>query len=202
MKTTLAGMLCMFAATAFNVPSKETFLTTTTENPPSKNTAQISLDNTEALIKKGEYLVTIAGCGDCHTPKIMGKQGPEPDPNHWLGGHPASMKLPKINKGELSSWVLFNMTNTAAVGPWGVSFSGNISSDESGIGKWTEEQFFTAMREGKYKGLKTARPLLPPMPWPNYIQMTDQDLRAIFAYLKSTKPVKNVVPEPITPDKL
>jgi len=202
MKTTLAGMLCMLAATAFNVPSKETAITTPAKNPLAKNTAQISLDNTDALIKKGEYLVTIAGCGDCHTPKIMGKQGPEPDPNHWLGGHPASINLPKVNKGELSSWVLFNMTNTAAVGPWGVSFAGNISSDESGIGTWTEEQFFTAMREGKYKGLKTARPLLPPMPWPNYIQMTDQDLRAIFAYLKSTKPVKNVVPDPITPDKL
>ena len=52
-------------------------------------------------------------------------------------------------------------------------------------------------REGKYKGLDGSRPLLPPMPWPNFAQMTDEDLKAVFAYLKSTKPVRNIVPTPI-----
>jgi hypothetical protein len=40
------------------------------------------------------------------------------------------------------------------------------------------------------------------MPWQNYIGMKDEDLKAVFAYLKSTKPVKNVVPSPIAPDKM
>lgn len=86
---------------------------------------------------------------------------------------------------------------TSAVGPWGMSFTANISSDETGIGNWKEEQFIKALREGKYKGLDQSRPLLPPMPWFVYKNMTDDDLRSIFAFLKSSKPVKNVVPAPI-----
>jgi hypothetical protein len=92
-------------------------------------------------------------------------------------------------------WVLFAPDLTAAVGPWGMSFSANISSDQTGIGNWTEEQFFRAIREGKSKGLKESRPLLPPMPWAQYRNLKDDDLRAIFAFLKSTKPVENRVPE-------
>lgn len=84
----------------------------------------------------------------------------------------------------------------------GVSFSANLTSDSTGIGGWTEEQFAKALRQGKSKGLDGNRQLLPPMPWPNYITLTDADMKAIFAYLKSTKPVKNVVPAPIPPDQL
>lgn len=69
-----------------------------------------------------------------------------------------------------------------------MSFAANITSHETGIGNWTEEQFIRALREGKYKGLPNGRLLLPPMPWPYYGQLNDEALRAIFAFLKSTKP--------------
>ncbi len=151
----------------------------------------------EDPVKRGEYLVAIAGCDDCHSPKVMGPKGPAPDQNLRLSGHPADIPLAPVNKNELKSWVLFNHMNTAAVGPWGVSYAANITSDATGIGTWTEEQFIKAMREGKYKGMDNTRPLLPPMPWPSYANMTDEYLKAIFAYLKTTKPVKNAVPNPI-----
>ncbi|MBC5992228.1 hypothetical protein [Pontibacter cellulosilyticus] len=51
-----------------------------------------------------------------------------------------------------------------------------------------------AMREGKVKGLANNRDTLPPMPWPMFSKLEDDDLKVIFAYLKSTPPVKNVVP--------
>ncbi|HNL40505.1 MAG TPA: hypothetical protein PKH43_15245, partial [Saprospiraceae bacterium] len=63
----------------------------------------------------------------------------------------------------------------------------------------TEEQFINAIRKGKLKGLDNSRTLLPPMPWPNYARMSDDELKAIFAFLKSLPPVKNVVPAPIPP---
>lgn len=169
----------------------------------SKNTEGLSeVADKEAKIKRGEYLVTIMGCNDCHSPKIMTPHGPEVDTAHMLSGHPASMPIGKINASQLQSWVLFNQTTTAMAGPWGVSFAANISSDETGIGNWTEVQFFKAIREGKYKGLDNTRPLLPPMPWPMYRNATDEDLSAIFAYLKSTPPVSNVVPAPIAPNQI
>ena len=86
---------------------------------------------------------------------------------------------------------------TSAVGQWGASFAGNITSDATGIGNWSEAQFRNALRKGKYKGLDNARDLLPPMPWQNFGQLTDFDIKAVFTFLKSTRPVKNVVPAPI-----
>ena len=150
-------------------------------------------------IKRGAYLVATMGCGDCHSPKIMTPQGPAPDPERHLSGHPATEKLGPVDTSSLKSWVLFNFNNTAAVGPWGTSYASNLTSDATGIGNWTEEQFFTALRKGKYKGLENSRSLLPPMPWPNFAQLNDADIKAIFAYLKSTKPVANVVPAPKAP---
>jgi hypothetical protein len=140
------------------------------------------------------------GCADCHAPKKMTAQGPIPDPDLGLSGHPAKIPVPKVVKTQ--DWVLFHPMNTIAVGPWGASFSANLTPDATGIGSWSEEQFIIAMTEGKSKGIRTARPLLPPMPWPNYVNMNKEDLKAIFAYLKSCKPVENVVPQPISPDKL
>lgn len=156
----------------------------------------------DSMIKRGEYLVTIMGCDDCHSPKKMGPNGPEPDMDRRLSGHPADMPLGNFKPGDLKSWILFNQNLTAFVGPWGVSYAANLTSDDSGIGTWTEKQFFKALREGKYKGMDNSRPLLPPMPWPNFSKASDQDLKAIFAYLKSTKPVNNVVPSPVAPNAL
>lgn len=156
----------------------------------------------EELIKRGDYLVNSIGCHDCHSPKVMTPHGPIPDPERLLSGYPAMQPINKANRDALKSWVLFSFDLTSAVGPWGQSFAANITSDETGIGNWSEAQFFRAIREGKYKGLEGSRSLLPPMPWFVYKNMNDEDLKAIFAYLKSTKPVRNVVPAPIAPEDL
>ena len=162
----------------------------------SESGANVSKDS---LIRRGEYLVTTIGCGDCHSPKRMGPQGPEADPNLLLSGHPADLPIAKIDTAAAKSWLLFNSSLTASVGPWGVSYAANLTSDDTGIGTWTEEQFFRSIREGKQKGLANGRMLLPPMPWPNFAKLSDDDLKAIFYYLKSTKAVKNLVPAPVAP---
>jgi hypothetical protein len=160
--------------------------------PKGINAESISKDS---LIKRGDYLVTAMGCDDCHTPKKMGPKGPEFDLEHRYAGHLADSKMGKADLSVMKNgWVLFSMLGTATVGPWGMSFAANITSDATGIGNWTEEQFFTAMRKGKYKGLEESRPLLPPMPWQAFAKLNDTDIKAIFAYLKSTKPVNNLVP--------
>lgn len=165
---------------------------------PSANTEGLvaSAPAPDSPVVRGEYLVTIMGCHDCHSPKKMGPRGPELDSSRLLSGHPANAPLAPVDVKALESWVLFSHSATAFVGPWGTSFAANLTSDPSGIGAWTEEQFFKAIRQGKYKGLDNARSLLPPMPWPVYAAATDEDLRAIFAYLKSTRPISNVAPAP------
>jgi hypothetical protein len=153
-------------------------------------------------IKRGEYLVTVLGCNDCHSPKKMTPTGPVIDSALMLSGYPSSRPITKVNKATAGPWILFEPDLTAAVGPWGMSFTANLTSDDTGLGTWTEEQFFTAIRKGKYMGMVGSRNLLPPMPWEAYRNMQDGDLSSIFAYLKSLKPVKNIVPPPIPPDKL
>lgn len=155
------------------------------------------------LVKRGEYLVTSIGCADCHSPKRLGERGPEEDPELKLSGYRQGQELPPIDQKAIENgWMLMNMELTAAVGPWGVSFAANLTSDETGIGNWSYKQFETAMRKGKFKGMENGRDLLPPMPWPNFAHLTDEDLEAMFAYLKSTKPINNAVPAPIPPNKL
>jgi hypothetical protein len=166
------------------------------ESPPA-----IELNQPD-LVKRGEYLVNTSACNDCHSPKRMTPLGPEPDPARLLSGYPSDAPLPRVNKEALKDWVLFNQDLTGIAGPWGVSFAANITSDETGIGNWSEDQFFMAIRHGKYKGLEGSRNLLPPMPWQVYRNMTDQDLRSIFAYLKTTTPIRNIVPAPIPPTEI
>ena len=149
----------------------------------------------QELAERGKYLVEIMGCHDCHSPKIMTPEGPVPDPERLLSGHPASE--PGAPAG--GDGILFNMGLTSASGPWGTSFSGNLTSDASGIGNWSEAQFKRAITKGLYKGLEGSRPLLPPMPWQNFTNIADADVHAIYTYLQSTKAVENVVPAPIPP---
>lgn len=149
-------------------------------------------------VERGRYLIEVLGCGDCHSPKLMGPQGPYPDPERLLSGFPAAEQLPPLPK-EHQGWVLFNMDQTVGVGPWGTTYAANLTSDESGIGNWSEEQFIRAVTKGLYKGLEGSRPLLPPMPWQTFRNLKAEDLKAMFAYLKSTKPVTNVVPAPVPP---
>jgi hypothetical protein len=132
----------------------------------------------------------------------MTERGPEPDMDRYMMGYDSSIPLPPVNP-ELQGgpWVLFTMELTAAVGPWGISYAGNLTPHETGIGNWSVDQFKKAIKEGKYKGLDNSRPLMPPMPWPAYRNFTDEDLEAMFAFLQTLKPIDNVVPaySPPTP---
>jgi mono/diheme cytochrome c family protein len=151
-------------------------------------------------VARGKYLVTIGGCHDCHTPWIMQANGkPGPDMTRMLSGHP--MQFPIASPAQLKSdrWaVAMAPTNTAFSGPWGVSFAANLSPDvNTGTGIWTFDIFKNTIRNGRHWGV--ARPLLPPMPWFNYREMTDEDLAAVFAYLRTIPPIHNEVQQPLPP---
>lgn len=152
-----------------------------------------------AKVERGAYLVRAMACNDCHTPWKIGDRGPEPDMSRALTGHPADLVMPPPPTLPAGPWIWMGAaTNTAFAGPWGVSFSANLTPDpETGLGKWTEETFITALRTGRHEG--KGRPLLPPMPWPMVSSLTDADLGAVFAYLQSLPPVHNRVPAPVDP---
>ncbi len=149
-------------------------------------------------LARGKYLVTVAGCNDCHTPWQMGPNGPEPDMTRMLSGHPQTMALPEPPKPEGPWRVAVATTNTAWSGPWGMSFTANLTPDpETGLGKWTQRNFTETIRTGRHMG--RGRPILPPMPIPMYKNFTDEDLEAIFTYLGTIPAVSNRVPEPLPP---
>jgi mono/diheme cytochrome c family protein len=172
--------------------------------PASGDSAPASAAGTPAAapasanVGGGGYLVVVMGCNDCHTPYKMGKNGPEPDMSRMLSGHPENLKMPPPPKLQEPWGMVGAVTNTAWAGPWGISYTSNITPDQNtGIGIWTEDMFIKAMRTGKHMG--TSRTILPPMPWPWYGQMRDEELKAIFAYLKSIPPIRNRVPDPTPP---
>jgi mono/diheme cytochrome c family protein len=151
-------------------------------------------------VARGEYLVRFGGCDDCHSPKKMTPEGPVPDLARRLSGQPANARIPAVPQGVLGpeGWlVLSNGDLTAWAGPWGVSFAANLTPSKTGLADWTVDQFIKTMRTGKHLGV--GRPILPPMPWPSLQGLSDRDLRAIFAYLRSIKPIDNQVPLPIPP---
>jgi hypothetical protein len=168
------------------------------------NEKQKSIAMTEQeKIQRGDYLVNSIGCDDCHSPKKQTVTGFEIIPELRLSGfNPQMASLKPATDVVKQGWMLFGSDLTTAVGAWGQSYAANLTSDATGIGNWTEEQFIKAIREGKYKGLDNTRPLLPPMPWFVYKNLSDDDLKSILAYLKSTKPVRNIVPEPKPFNKL
>ena len=173
------------------------------ESTHSKASNQEKPMSNEDYIIKGEYLVTTIGCNDCHSPKRMGPHGPEIIPELMLSGYPADRPIKQASRKSIpNGWSLFNEDLTTFVGPWGQSFAANLTSDPTGIGNWTEEQFKKALTEGKYKGIDGSRMLLPPMPWQNWMNMEDEDVKAIYLYLKSTPPVSNVVPAATPPEDL
>ncbi len=153
------------------------------------------------IIKRGEYLVNLGGCNDCHSPKRMGPKGPEPDPTILLSGHPATAGVPEVIPGipNPAGWIgATNMHMTAWLGPWGISFAANLTPDsKTGIGDWEESDFISAMRTGQHLGM--GREILPPMPWQSLAKVTDDDLKAMFAYLMSLPAVPNLVPGPVPP---
>jgi hypothetical protein len=167
---------------------------------PEPSTAKTTYGGFESQVKWGEHILLVSACHDCHTPKKMTPQGPVENMDLALAGHMAGSPIPDVNRKEMQDKGLVVTGDlTSWVGPWGISFTANLTSDSTGIGMWKEDQFILAIREGKFKGMATGRALLPPMPWHMYKHMTDDELKALFAYLKSTKPIKNVVPPPVPP---
>ena len=153
----------------------------------------------EARVARGKHLVTTSGCHDCHTPFKLGPQGAAPDMTRMLSGHPEALVMPPAPKLPAGPWlVTVAATNTAWAGPWGTSFTANLTPDkETGLGTWTARTFMDTIRSARHMG--RGRPLLPPMPAAMYAHMPDEDLEAIFAFLQTIPAIKNRVPQPIPP---
>lgn len=157
----------------------------------------------QEMIERGKFLVTVGGCDDCHTPKNFGPNGPELDMSRRLSGHPAGSVVAPVDTSLLHQYAYFSHDLTTAIGPWGVTFSANLTPDNgTGIGTWQPEMFVNAMKTGKHLGVAEGRPILPPMPWQNMAQLPEEDLKCIFAYLKSLPAVNNKVPDPIPPHQI
>jgi len=165
---------------------------------PSQPAAKAAPMSQADRVRLGEHLVTTSACHDCHTPLKMGPNGPAPDMSRKLSGHPEGMDLPPAPPPSGPWIVSAAATNTAWAGPWGTSFTANLTPDkETGTGAWSEQTFVRAIRTGRHMG--QGRPILPPMPVPVYQNFSDDELKAIFAYLQSIPPIKNRVPAPLPP---
>jgi cytochrome c553 len=139
-----------------------------------------------ASVDRGKYLVSITGCHDCHSPK---SQGMTPDPARLLSGRPSTTKMPSKADGEIHASLDF----TAFWGPWGQTVASNLTPDKAtglpGRG-YNEKTFVQTMRTGK-KPNGTA--VQPPMPVEVYQNLSDDDLRSIWMFLQTLKPINNAV---------
>ncbi len=172
----------------------------TTPSADSSTVIAGSFNGYGTNVKWGEHLVLTLGCNDCHTPKKMGPNGPVNDESLTLAGHWSATPIADIDRKMVQKKGLAVTTDeTAWIGPWGISYASNLTPDSTGLGSWTEDQFIRCLREGKYMGLETGRDLLPPMPWQTFRNLTDNELKAVFAYLKSIRPIHNVVPAAAPP---
>ena len=145
------------------------------------------------MVQRGAYLMTVMDCQACHTPK-----GPDarPIPGMTLAGHPADAPLPEWDPSLLKRNILATMdpTLTAFAGPFGVSVAPNLTPDkETGIGNLSAEGLILSWRTGKH--WRHDRPIMPPMPYENYAALTDDDIRALHAFLMTLPPVRNKAPE-------
>lgn len=165
---------------------------------PGADQTKVAAAAKQSPVERGKYIVSTSGCHDCHTPWTMTDKGPAPDLSRALSGHPADMPLPPP-PAPVGPWIVATAaTNTAVSGPWGVSFTANLTPHpETGLGKWTAQNFVDTIRNGRHMG--AGRPLLPPMPWPVYANLTDDDLKAVFAYLQTVPAIDNRVPDPLPP---
>jgi mono/diheme cytochrome c family protein len=165
------------------------------------NAQDYDADSTQKdRVKRGKQLVNEGRCNDCHTPLVETKNGLIPDSKRTLSGHPSDSGIPEVPAVEIDSdeWLKFlsSLDSTIWAGEWRLSFSANLTPDPvTGIGKWNEEIFIEIMRTGRHVDLK--RNIKPPMPWKDYAKLSDEDLKSIFAYLATLKPVHNAVPKPI-----
>jgi mono/diheme cytochrome c family protein len=142
-------------------------------SPNDKPTAeaQPAAVDPAAQVERGKYLAVVAGCHDCHTPG-------------YLYGAP---DFSRALSGSELGWQ----------GPWGTSYPRNLTPDEeTGLGRYSADEIVAAIKGGKRLD---GSPMLPPMPWQNYATMTDEDLHALAAYLKSLAPVKHAAPAVVPP---
>lgn len=193
--------VALFSAALFQITACTSGSTSTANN--TDDIAKQRNNEEEDMVKHGAYLVLAGGCNDCHTPKKMSPQGIVNDSSLTLSGHPANMPLPPLspNAGKPGDWILMAPTLTAFVGPWGKSYAANLTPDSAtGIGAWTEEVFIKTLQTGRHLGAASGRPILPPMPWPALAQLKENDLQAIYAYLRSLPPISNKVPAPAPPN--
>jgi hypothetical protein len=153
----------------------------------------------EESVARGKHLTLVSGCNDCHTPWKPTPTGAAPDLSRELSGHPADLEMPPTPELPAGPWlVTVAATNTAWAGPWGVSFTANLTPDpETGIGKWSKQNFIDTIRNGRHLG--AGRPILPPMPAAMYANYSDEDLGAIYDYLRTLPPIANKVPAPRPP---
>jgi len=173
---------------------------TTTEPAAKTETTAAAAAPAQTPAERGKVLVQVGGCHDCHTTKKNGA----PDMTVMLSGHPASIKVPPPPKVPANSPWVIQTTDTLTVwhGPWGTTYAANLTPDpDTGLksSAWSEDAFLKAMKTGKHIG--TGRDILPPMPWQMYAGLSDEDLKAIWAYLQTIPPIKNEVPDPIPPAK-
>lgn len=150
------------------------------------------------VVARGKYLVSVLGCSDCHSPKRMAPEGPVVDTTRLLSGHPEGTVLPPPPKLERPWIEAATLDLTAWAGPWGITYATNLTPDEqTGLGIWTEEMFVKAFKTGRHMG--TSRPILPPMPVTAYSHLTEQDVKAMFTFLRTLPKIKNRVPEAAVP---
>ena len=189
----LAFTSIFFIGCSENKPDEPAVASTTVAEKPN-----FGIYETQA--KWGEHLVTIGGCNDCHTPKKMTPMGPVDDSTLILSGHPEKLPAPDVDRKAMESKGLVVTSDfTSWIGPWGISYSANLTPHETGTGSWTEDQFLYAVKNSVSKGLPGARPLMPPMSMMPVKHMTNEELKAIFAYLKTIKPIKNTSVQPTPP---
>ena len=129
-------------------------------------------------VKRGEYLVELLGCGSCHTEGAL--EG-----------------VPDFDKALAGSSIGIAFSNPMGNRYPGIVFPPNLTPDpETGLGGWTDKQIANAVRYGA--GRHTSRRIVI-MPWQGYSRMTEEDVAAIVAYLRSIKPIRHEVPEEIIP---
>lgn len=151
-------------------------------------------------VKRGEVLVKAGGCNDCHTPmKFDEKLGmPVPQMDRMLSGHPKGAPGPSTALAGEDQAVI-GPTFTSFRLPFGVVYSSNLTPEaQTGLGTWNERTFIATMRTGRHMGVGT-RPVLPPMPWMDLNELSDGDLGAIWAYLRTVPAIVNQVPAPAVP---
>ena len=152
-------------------------------------------DRDQVLRQRGAYLMASLGCADCHTPH---DQKGQPISEMMLAGHPEKAPLAEWDPSLLSRNILMTMspTFTSFAGPWGVSVASNLTPDkETGTGNLTAETLIFSWRSGRH--WRVARDILPPMPAPAFANLSDDDIRALHAFLMSLPPIKNRAPESV-----